>query len=173
MPLRLFLVDANPDVAVALRSAFQTFPEVTVSHANLLSVAHNAVVSPANSSGFMDGGIDAAFCRFFGVGLERRVRDAIDLRPEGRLPVGASLIVETRNANVPYLIVAPTMLFPEAIDSMNCYRAMRAVLRVSGRDERIWPGLFCPGLGTGVGRVAPEDAAREMAKAYGDWKDAA
>ena len=30
-----------------------------------------------------------------------------------------------------------------------------------------------PGLGTGVGQVSPHDAAREMAKAYGDWKAAA
>ena len=170
MRLRLFLMDSDAAVAAALRRAFQPFAEVTVSHGDLLAAAHNAVVSPANSGGFMDGGIDAAFRHFFGAEVERRVRAAIDMRPEGHLPVGASLIVETGNARLPYLIVAPTMVSPEPVDSMNCYRAMRAALRVAGRDERIWPGLFCPGLGTGVGQVAPEDAAREMAKAYADWK---
>ena len=170
MQPRLHLIDADPAVATALRTAFQQFSEVVVSRGDLLAAAHTAIVSPANSFGFMDGGIDAAFRRFFGLSVEERVQSAINVRPEGHLPVGASLIIDTGNARVPFLIVAPTMLSPEAVDSMNCYRAMRALLRIAGHDERIWPGLFCPGLGTGVGRVSPEDAAREMAKAYGDWK---
>jgi O-acetyl-ADP-ribose deacetylase (regulator of RNase III) len=173
MPLRLFLIDADPAVATALRIAFESFKEVAVSHGDLLGAAHTAVVSPANSFGFMDGGIDAAYRSFFGPGIEERAQSAINMRPEGHLPVGASLVVDTGNPRVPFMVVAPTMLSPEAVESMNCSRAMRAVLRVAGRDERIWPGLFCPGLGTGVGQVSPDDAARGMAKAYGDWKAAA
>jgi O-acetyl-ADP-ribose deacetylase (regulator of RNase III) len=173
MRLRLHLIDSDLAVATALRIAFQSFTEVVVSHGDLLAAANNAVVSPANSLGFMDGGIDAAFQRFFGPGIEERVQSAISMRPEGHLPVGASVIVGTGNARVPFMVVAPTMLAPEAVDSTNCYRAMRAVLRIAGHDERIWPGLFCPGLGTGVGQVSPEDAAREMSRAYGDWKAAA
>jgi O-acetyl-ADP-ribose deacetylase (regulator of RNase III) len=171
--MRLYLVDADETVAFALREAFRSFPEVSVSHADLLAVAQNTVVSPANAYGFMDGGIDAAFRNFFGAAVEGRVREAIGRRPEGYLPIGASLVVQTGNARIPHMIVAPTMLAPEAIDSQNCYRAMRAVLRIAAAQEKVGRAVFCPGLGTGVGQVLPAEAAREMAQAYGDWKKAA
>ncbi len=167
--VRLHLVDDNPDVSTALSLAFRPFPKVVVSHGDLLAVAHNAVVSPANSQGFMDGGIDARFRSFFGAEIEHRVRDAIGRRQEGHLPVGVSLVIHTGNTKIPYLIVAPTMLSPESVDSQNCYRAMRAVLRTA-TQEGIGDAVFCSGLGTGVGQVEPIDAAREMALAYQDWK---
>jgi O-acetyl-ADP-ribose deacetylase (regulator of RNase III) len=170
--MRLYLVDADEAVALALREAFHSFPEVVVSQADLLRVARNTVVSPANSGGFMDGGVDAAFRSFFGAVVEGQVREAIGRRPEGYLPIGASLVVRTGNERIPYMIVAPTMLAPEAIDGQNCYRAMRAVLRIAGTQQDVGRAVYCPGLGTGVGQVLPADAAREMAQAYGDWKKA-
>lgn len=171
--MRLYLVDADEAVALALREAFRSFPEVSVSHADLLGVAHNTVVSPANASGFMDGGIDAVFRKFFGAAVEGRVREAIGRRSEGYLPIGASLVVDTKNERIPHMIVAPTMLAHEAIDSQNCYRAMRAILRVAAANEAVGRAVYCPGLGTGVGQVLPAQAAREMAEAYNDWKKTA
>jgi O-acetyl-ADP-ribose deacetylase (regulator of RNase III) len=169
--MRLYLVDADAAVASALREAFRPFPEVTVEQADLLAVAHNTVVSPANAAGFMDGGLDAALRRFFGPQVEERAREAIGRRPEGHLPVGASLVVRTGNARVPFLLVAPTMLAPERVGRENCYRAMRAVLRVAAAHEEVGRAVFCPGLGTGVGMVPPAEAAREMAQAYRDWAE--
>jgi O-acetyl-ADP-ribose deacetylase (regulator of RNase III) len=166
----LYLVDADAAVAAALREAFRPFPEVTVECADLLAVAHNTVVSPGNAAGFMDGGFDAALRRFFGPRVEERVREAIGRRAEGYLPVGVSLVVRTGHARIPYLLVAPTMLGPEQIDRESCYRAMRAVLRVAAAQEEVGRAVFCPGLGTGVGEVPPEEAAQEMAQAYRDWR---
>src|SRR5262249_27630188 len=100
-------------------------------------------------------------------------RSAIARRPEGYLPIGASLVVPTGNRRIPHLIVAPTMLAPKPIDSQNCYRAMRAVLRIAATHEEVGRAVYCPGLGTGVGQVSPANAAREMAQAYSDWKKAA
>jgi O-acetyl-ADP-ribose deacetylase (regulator of RNase III) len=171
--MRLHLVDADETVAAALRQAFRNFPEVAVEYGDLLAVACNTVVSPANAYGFMDGGIDAAFHKFFGAAVEGRVREAIGRRPEGHLPIGASLVVPTGNERIPYLIMAPTMLAPEAIDRQNCYRAMRAVLRIAAGQEDVGRAVYCPGLGTGVGEVLPAEAAREMAQAYSDWKKVA
>jgi O-acetyl-ADP-ribose deacetylase (regulator of RNase III) len=170
--MRLYLVDADEAVAVALREAFRSFPEVAVSRANLVEVAENTVVSPANALGFMDGGIDAAFRSFFGAEVEDRVREAISRRPEGHLPIGASLVVSTGNERIPHMIVATTMLSPEAIDRQNCYRAMRAVLRIAAAREDVGRAVYCPGLGTGVGQTIPAEAAQEMAQAYSDWKRA-
>ena len=49
---------------------------------------------------------------------------------------------------------------------------MRAVLRIAGTIPEIAQDIFCPGLGTGVGMVNPEDAAVMMATAYADWSSA-
>jgi O-acetyl-ADP-ribose deacetylase (regulator of RNase III) len=168
--MRLHLVDLDASIVAAWRLAFDAFSEVDVQQADLLTVANNTVVSPANSYGVMDGGIDAAYVGFFGKGIELAVQEAIGLRQEGYLPVGASLVVRTKHRQIPYLIVAPTMLMPEPVPKQNCYRAMLAVLRICGGDEAIGREVFCPGLGTGVGAVPPMDAAEEMARAYADWK---
>jgi O-acetyl-ADP-ribose deacetylase (regulator of RNase III) len=170
--MHLQLVDLDTDLVAAWAEAFRPFPEVTVRQADLLAVAENAVVSPANGFGFMDGGIDRAYTDFFGGQIEVRVREAIARRPEGHLPVGASLVVRTGHPRIPYLIVAPTMLMPEAVSEEHCYRAMRAVLRLVGQFPEVGRAVFCPGLGTGVGMVPPRSAAREMARAYGDWSRA-
>jgi O-acetyl-ADP-ribose deacetylase (regulator of RNase III) len=170
--MTLHLVDTNPALVRAWRETFALFPEVGVRQADLLAVASNAVVSPANGYGFMDGGIDAAYVRFFGNAIEGRVRDAVAKRPEGYLPVGAGVVIATGHDRIPHLIVAPTMLMPEAVPSQNCYRALRAVLRIASAVAEVGRAVYCPGLGTGVGGVPAEEAAKEMARAYGDWKAA-
>ena len=167
--VRVAFVDSDPDVAEALASAFARFPEVSVRCGDLLAAAEHAVVSPANSQGYMDGGFDRALVAYFGASLERRVRDAIAARPEGYLPIGASVAIETGHARVPYLIVAPTMLSPEFVEAQNAYRAMRAILRVAPQLPEAHRTIYCPGLCTGVGGVEPTAAAAEMATAYWDW----
>ncbi len=51
-PMKLTLVDSDHRVAEALNGAFRLWPEVMVLHGDLLAVAENTVVSPANSLGF-------------------------------------------------------------------------------------------------------------------------
>src|ERR1041385_7657247 len=119
--MRLHLVDRNQEIVMAWEKAFEQFPEVNVQHADILNVAEHCLVSPANSYGFMDGGIDAAYRVFFGAQIERTAQEAVMKRPEGHLPVGASLVVRTGNARIPFLIVAPTMVMPEEVESRNCY----------------------------------------------------
>jgi O-acetyl-ADP-ribose deacetylase (regulator of RNase III) len=169
--MNLHLVDFNGHVVNAWTSAFAPFPEVTIQQGDLLDVAKHCVVSPANSYGFMDGGIDAAYRVFFGAQIERKVQEAVTRRPEGHLPVGASLVVRTGHQRVPFLIVAPTMTVPEQVMSNNCYRAMRAILRIATGE--VGQDVYCPGLATGVGMVPPENAAAMMAQAYRDWKSSA
>jgi O-acetyl-ADP-ribose deacetylase (regulator of RNase III) len=170
--MQLHLVDVNPILVAAWKESFRPFTEVIVHEGNPLSVAENTVVSPANSFGFMDGGIDADYLAFFGSSIQDKVQQAIQCRPEGHLPVGASLVVPTGHSRIPFLIVAPTMFMPEAVEEDHCYRALRAILRLAGRDQEVGRMVFCPGLATGVGRVPAEVAAREMALAYGDWRKA-
>ena len=168
--MRLHFVDISPAVTSALIEAFKDHPEVRVICGDILVHAHHCVVSPANSFGFMDGGIDAAYTAFFGPGLQETVQAAIHQRPERMLPVGAALAVPTWHDRIPYMIVAPTMEVPEEVPASHSGRALRAVLRVADAEPRVAADIYCPGLATLIGRVPPEDAAASMLAAYQHWK---
>ena len=168
--MKLHLVDLNAQLVTEWQRAFAAFPEVEIVCADLIAVAHSCVVSPANSYGFMDGGIDREYFELFGQRVQNRVQDLIAQQPEGKLPVGASLVIRTYHEQVPFLILAPTMEFPGPCSHVNAYHAMVAVLRAANSISGLVQDVFCPGLCTGTGRVAESDAADEMAAAYGDWR---
>ena len=165
--LRLHLVDCNPEIVRAWGSAFARYPEIEVSEGDILSVATTCVVSPANSYGFMDGGIDARYTEFFGLRPQTELQKHIATR--GELLVGASVVVRTGHERIPYMICAPTMSTPGAVPRVNAFYAMAAVLNAATRNHQLLPEVFCPGLCTGTGRVSAADAASEMAHAYTKW----
>jgi O-acetyl-ADP-ribose deacetylase (regulator of RNase III) len=168
--MRLHLVDIEPELVVCWEEAFAPFPEVEVACANILEVAQDTLVSPANSYGRMDGGIDRLYSAFFGPTLDARVSEAIARRPEGYLPIGTSLLIPTGHPRIPHLIVAPTMLEPEAVPASHAFRAFAAILRLAMQYSNRIQDIYCPGLATGIGRVAFPEAAQEMANAYRKWK---
>ncbi len=67
-----------------------------------------ALVSPANSFGYMDGGIDLAYTERFGWDLQDRLRGMLSGRHFGELPVGQAVILETLDREYPFLVSAPT-----------------------------------------------------------------
>jgi len=163
----LWLVDTNREVVEAWRRHFAGLKDVYVRCDDILAVAEGALVSPANSYGWMDGGIDEHYTRHFGIELQARLQREIALQKDGKLPVGSALLVPTGHARIPYLISAPTMEMPGPLVSPeNCYFAMSAALKVAARNARLFSKIFCPGLATGIGGVGPDEAAREMANAY-------
>src|SRR5512143_2248195 len=105
--LSIILCDRQPGLVSAWRSCFSGRPEVSIEQGDLLDVEADAYVSPANSFGFMDGGIDADLSARF-PGVQYRVQSAI-AGLGGLLPVGEVIIVETEDPFVPYLVSAPTM----------------------------------------------------------------
>lgn len=128
---------------------------------DILEGRTDAIVSPANSFGFMDGGIDAAYTAFFGPRLQRDVQSAIRLLPRQELLVGEALAVNTGNARYPCCIAAPTMRRPMRLwDGTNAYLAARAAVRLAGGFGLAT--LAMPGMGTGCGGLAPDVAARAM-----------
>ncbi len=147
---------------------------VTVHRGSILDVACDAVVSPANSFGFMDGGIDLLYSRYFGWHVQEQLQRLIVGHHHGELLVGAAEIVETNDSRILYLIAAPTMRVPMVLhDSVNPYLACRAALLLvkqgvfsagSRKGEPVASyvkSVAFPGLGTGVGRVAPHICARQ------------
>jgi O-acetyl-ADP-ribose deacetylase (regulator of RNase III) len=167
--VKLHFVDINPAVANALAEAFKEHAEVEVSCGDILQVAHHCIVSPANSFGYMDGGIDARYLEFFGRSIQSTVQEAIQRRPEGMLPIGAALAVATGHVRIPYMIVAPTMEVPEEVRASHAGRALRAALRVLDREPVLADHVYCPGMATLTGRVPATEAAASMLSAYEHW----
>jgi O-acetyl-ADP-ribose deacetylase (regulator of RNase III) len=166
----LSLIDKNPLLVKAWIRSFSAFPEVNIIEGDILSHAKNTLVSPANSYGDMGGGVDLVYRNYFGHEIERKVQKQIQLTDKNYLPVGQSLLVETDNLRFPYLIVVPTMFLPEPTTDKNCYMAMQALLlQIQQQGEKL-SEVFCPGFGTGIGRISPERAANTMAQAYSNWK---
>ncbi len=154
---------------------------VSVYRGSILDVSCDAVVSPANSFGFMDGGIDALYLDYFGPDIQMRVRRAIYERHHGELLVGMAEIVETDDERIPYLIAAPTMRVPMVLhESVNAYLAARAVLLLvrhgvfpcgphqGQRTADHVRTIAFPGLGTGVGRIGANTCARQVRAALDD-----
>lgn len=135
-------------------------------------------VSPANSFGWMDGGIDAIYSQMF-PGIQELVQKHIaQLSPvifQNRplLPVGSALI--TKKGELPngkLLICAPTMQTPHNIQKhlQNVYYAAIAIFQVC---QKLPPGtvIGIPGLGTGVGGLSGEECANLIGQAWTDLQN--
>jgi O-acetyl-ADP-ribose deacetylase (regulator of RNase III) len=119
----------------------------------------------------MDGGIDAAITKFFGLALERKVQQRILTDYLGEQPVGTSFIIETEHPQHPFLAHTPTMRVPMIIKGTDIpYTAMWAMLlavrQYNQNHHHAINTIACPGLGTGIGQVPYPQAARLMALAY-------
>ncbi|WP_088243233.1 macro domain-containing protein [Calothrix rhizosoleniae] len=170
--MRLILVAPNSLLAEAFQEHFNYLPNVEIVN-NYFEWLPNfdCLVSPANSFGMMDGGIDAAIIKFFGISLMERVQQRILADYLGEQPVGTSMIVETGHPQHPFLAHTPTMRVPMTIVGTDIpYTAMWAMLLAVRQHNQNYHNkistIACPGLGTGIGRVPYGEAARQMALAY-------
>jgi hypothetical protein len=68
--LAVHLRDINAGIVKAWEQAFADVPKVHVSRGDIFELQADAIVSPANSFGFMDGGIDLLYSKYFGWGLQ-------------------------------------------------------------------------------------------------------
>lgn len=169
-----------------LYNAWKTFcgdlPNVEIYHGSILDLSVDAIVSPANSYGFMDGGIDLLYSHRLGWQVQERLQKIIKEKHHGELLVGQAEIVETDVQQIPFVIAAPTMRVPMILkDSVNPYLAVRAVFLLikngtffggSYKNESInkfVQSVAFPGLATGVGRIGFNTCARQMQKAIEDF----
>lgn len=167
--MRLLLVHQNTAIGAAWHARFDGQPDVQIVVGDICRLACDAIVSPANSFGFMDGGLDDALRRRFGDAIQNRVQRVIRERHAGELLVGQAEIVPTGDAETPWLIVAPTMRVPMHVKTtVNAYLAMRAVL-LAACAHAATPAIrtvAMTGMCTGVGGMRPDIAAYQMWCAY-------
>jgi O-acetyl-ADP-ribose deacetylase (regulator of RNase III) len=139
---------------------------VSVVRANILDLAADAIVSPANSFGFMDGGIDLAYSQRFGWGVQRDLQSFIK-QLSGELLVGQTIVISTNDRSIPSLISAPTMRVPmQLFDGTNVYLATRAAILTA--KECDFGSILMPGMGTGCGGLDCTVAAKAMRKGIFD-----
>jgi O-acetyl-ADP-ribose deacetylase (regulator of RNase III) len=179
--MKLILTALDASLAEAWTKFCGDLDFVTVHHGSILDVDCDAVVSPANSYGFMDGGIDGLYLWHFGNDLQMRVRRQIFDHHHGEIVVGQADVVATENVRIPYLIFAPTMRVPMHLpETVNPYLAARAIFllvkygsfragqhagqKISAHIETI----ALPGLGTGVGKVSFDTCAQQVRSAIDD-----
>ena len=179
--MKLILSATEESLANAWEKFCGDLDFVEVQRGSILDANCDAVVSPANSFGFMDGGIDGVYMDYFGAEIQMTVRRQILEHHAGELIVGNADVVETGNEKIPFLIVAPTMRVPMALnETVNPYLAARAVFLLikdgvflSGRfrSQRVGDHikrLAMPGLATGVGKVGYNTCAHQVRTAIDD-----
>src|SRR5262245_18780233 len=129
--------------------------QVHVAQADITNLPVDAIVNPSNSKGIMGGGVAGAIRRHGG--------DQIQSEAMSRAPiaVGAALITPAGALPAKFVIHVPTMEEPGmTVGTENVRRAARAAL-IAAHAHR-YQVLAIPGLGTGVGGVAVEEAARAI-----------
>jgi O-acetyl-ADP-ribose deacetylase (regulator of RNase III) len=87
-PFVFELRDIDVDVVRAWEKYFVGVANVRVSHGDIFEVSADAIVSPANSFGYMDGGIDLVYLHRFGWELQSRLQGHLKEEHDGELPVG-------------------------------------------------------------------------------------
>ena len=126
---------------------------IVVQKGDLTNISCDAIVNPANSYGYMGGGVAGAIKQVGGADIEKQ---AIAKAP---IPVGSAVFTSAGSLPCSFVIHAPTMKQPAMrIGVDNVSDATRAALEL-GVELKL-KTIAIPGMGTGVGGV-PTDVAAE------------
>lgn len=147
--MKIIVADINKAVCdVAASLGYETY------NGPITDLEVDAVVSPANSFGFMDGGVDRHYTFVFGDQLQKRLQSLIAETRMRELLVGQAMTLQTLHEKIPFLVSAPTMRVPKRItDSYDITLATKAAY-LEARTFRFKSMAF-PGMGTGTGGLSP------------------
>ena len=169
---KLYLCDSKAELCDKWRQVFSSYSEVEVLTGDYFQQSADAIVSPANSFGIMDGGLDLAIRNKLGFQVETDIQEVILNKYHGEMPIGTAEIINTNHKKWSFIIAAPTMRIPENIAfTLNAYIAFRAILIAinnfnESKPNRPIKSLVCSGLGTGIGSMEPIKCAAQMRAAY-------
>ena len=169
---KLYLIDSKSELCDKWRQVFSSYSEVEVLQGDYFQQSADAIVSPANSFGIMDGGLDLAIRNELGFQVETDIQEVILNKYHGEMPIGSAEIINTYHDKWSYMIAAPTMRIPENIAfTLNAYIAFRAILIAINSFNESQPNkaiksLVCSGLGTGIGSMEAVKCVAQMRAAY-------
>jgi putative PIN family toxin of toxin-antitoxin system len=128
---------------------------VSVVKGDITPIEVDAIVNPSNSYGVMGGGVALAIKRSGGGEIER---EAMAKAP---INVGSAAVTTAGKLKAKAVIHASTMQEPAQRVGVNEVRlATRAALREASKHG--FKSIAFPGMGTGVGGVPKDEAARAM-----------
>lgn len=137
---------------------------IVVKMGDLTKISCDAIVNPANSYGYMGGGVAGAIKRVGGNDIEK---EAVSKAP---IFVGSAVATTAGTLPCRFVIHAPTMEKPAMrIPVGNVAKATRAALKLG--EQLGIRSIAIPGMGTGVGGVSPADAAKVMIKIAKEFED--
>lgn len=166
------VIHPDAQACAALRDRFGDQSRASVHQAQYQELGpHDCFVTAGNAFGLMTAGIDAAIIQRFGRELMTRVQDHIMETYLGEQPIGTAFLIETGEADRPWLCHAPTMRTPTSIENTShIYTATFAALvhihRHNLHAERPIESVVFPAMGTGFGRVSHSECGRQMAVAW-------
>jgi O-acetyl-ADP-ribose deacetylase (regulator of RNase III) len=168
---KIILVDIDPDVVESFKKYFSTVEGFEIECKSIFDVDPDLVVSPANSFGFLNGGIDGFYTKVMGSQVQENLQRKIKDNFYGELLVGQSTLIETDYKKVPYLIASPTMRLPQRLTgTINVYLAAKATFNLikSGVLSDSVKTIAIPGFGTATGGLEPDLAIKQMWEGYVD-----
>lgn len=128
---------------------------IRIEQGDITKLDVDAIVNPANSYGYMGGGVAKAIKLAGGKEIEL---EAIAQAP---IALGSAIVTSGGMLKARYIIHAPTMEKPGTkIDIMNVKEATKAALEKA--DELGVKKIALPGMGTGIGSVPKDKAALAM-----------
>jgi len=137
---------------------------IVVQQGDLTKISCDAIVNPANSFGYMGGGVAGAIKRVGGIEIEN---EAVSKAP---IDVGKAIATTAGRLPCKYVIHAPTMKQPAMrIGVENVRLATKAALELGA--ELNLKTIAIPGMGTGVGRVPVEAAAEAIGSIAKEFED--
>ncbi len=177
--------DSNFDKIIAYKKILKNIlPEKNISfeHIEFENLISNKkihiAISPANSYLSMTGGIDKTYANLF-PGIENSLRNKMIEKKYSKstveykgtnyiLPIGKTLLSETKDKRCYFIMASPTMTMPKDIcGSNNVYLSMKAVIKklILLKQPII---VACPCMGTGIGGMSAIDSALQIKKAINE-----
>jgi O-acetyl-ADP-ribose deacetylase (regulator of RNase III) len=140
-----------------------TVPKIEVRKGSITTLQAHAIVNPANSFGYMGGGVAGAIKKVGGQSIED---EAIEQAP---VQVGDAIITGAGDLVCEKVIHAPTMHNPaEKTDVHKVACAIQAALELA--DSEGFRILGVPGMGTGIGGVKKSEAAKTIVDAINNMR---
>ena len=161
--MKVIIADHNKST---ISSINECNPSFEVEEGNPLAFDVDAIVSPANTKGIMNGGYDAVLRRFFGVSIEYLVQQYLE---KFKIDVGQAIAVKTGHPKVHWLIVTPTVsVTGEGLSGHESVSYICAYNDVKVAHQRGVKYLGMTGLGSGVGGIDRRVSARQQVKGIED-----
>ena len=161
--MKVIIADHNKST---ISSINECNPSFEVEEGNPLAFDVDAIVSPANTKGIMNGGYDAVLRRFFGVTIEYIVQQYLE---KFKIDVGQAIAVKTGHPKVNWLIVTPTVsVNGEGLSGHESVSYACAYNAVKVAHQRGVKYLGMTGLGSGVGGLDRRISARQQVQGIED-----